>query len=258
MKSTGGTLRYRRLRAPREHGQALIDPPLADVAERIQSNIAVLQHDYDFHGCSWTALRQQARSEVLDAALQYSRAYRDVDLPTSHDLPLALSGHQPQLFHTGVWFKNFALASLTERGLATAIHLLIDNDTLVSPSLRVPTGSISEPRLESIPVDSVGQGVPWEDRQVVDRELFESFGQRVTDAIQPFVSQPLIQQVWPFAIEAMRSGENLGACLSHARHRLEESWGLNTLELPLSKVCELESFHRFTRHLLTRFSSIAV
>ena len=56
-----------------------------------------------------------------------------------------LAGHQPQMFHPGVWFKNFALGELARRHGATAVNLIVDNDMLSDASLRVPGGSVSEP-----------------------------------------------------------------------------------------------------------------
>ena len=42
----------------------------------------------------------------------------------------------------------------------------------------------------------------------------------------------------------------LGQSLSQGRHLLEERWGLNTLEVPLSEVCRSASFRHFSLHLL--------
>ncbi len=55
---------------------------------------------------SWTELARQAREEMLAEAIAWTRQYRDVDVPPS---TIFLAGHQPQLFHPGVWLKNFAL-----------------------------------------------------------------------------------------------------------------------------------------------------
>ncbi|MFN9917551.1 MAG: hypothetical protein ACK53L_33510, partial [Pirellulaceae bacterium] len=44
------------------------------------------------------------------------------------DRPLILSGHQPELFHPGVWFKNFLLSSLAARHQAVALNIQVDHD----------------------------------------------------------------------------------------------------------------------------------
>ena len=52
--------------------------------------------------------------------------------PTDPRGLIFLAGHQPELFHPGVWFKNFALGDLARRYQATAVNLVIDSDTVKS------------------------------------------------------------------------------------------------------------------------------
>ena len=47
-----------------------------------------------------------------------------------------------------------------------------------------------------------------------------------------------------------RVTNNLGACLSQARHQLEGQWGLQSLEIPQSRVCDLPAMQWFIAHLL--------
>jgi hypothetical protein len=60
----------------------------------------------------------------------------------------------------------------------------------------------------------------------------------------------LIADWWPLVVQASRRTANLGGCLAEARHQLEGRWGQQTLELPLSVVCQSEEFACFTAHLL--------
>ena len=55
--------------------------------------------------------------------------------------PIFLAGHQPELFHPGVWLKNFALGALARQHGATAINLLIDSETVKHTGVRTPGGS---------------------------------------------------------------------------------------------------------------------
>ncbi len=247
-------LEYRRLRAPRESGQALIDPPLGSVGELLATNLALASaRDYDVQGISLTALARQARGEMLRRAVRYTSQYRDLDAALG-DLDggtrVLLSGHQPQLFHPGVWFKNFVLSAQAAEHQAVGVNLLIDSDTIKSAALHVPSGSVKSPILETVPFDRPSEEIPYEERRIEDEGLFRSFGARVAAAIEPLVPNPLIKQFWPLVVEQMRGGRNLGACLAQARHRLEGAWGLTTLELPQSALGRLPAFHWFTAHLL--------
>ena len=161
-----------------------------------------------------------------------------------------LAGHQPQLFHPGVWFKNFALSALARNLGGQAVNLLIDNDILRNPSIRVPAGSWADPQVISLPFDRVVETIPFEQREVADPELFGSFADRVQRAGSGMLSQPLIGDYWKLVLEARRRSSNLGSCLAEARHRLEGCWGQSTWEVPLSTVCQSPPFAWFACHLL--------
>ncbi len=170
-----------RLRTPREDRGALIEPPFDRVTELVGENLRLrTQLDYDLQGRSLAAIAQLARAELLAAARRWTAAYRNIpsESPDPQGL-IYLAGHQPQMFHPGVWFKNFALGELARRHGATAINLVIDNDILSEAMLRVPAGSISDPHVEHIAFDRPDPKIPYEERRIEDRELFGTFERRV-------------------------------------------------------------------------------
>ena len=252
MNEIANTIAYKRLRAPRADGEALYDPPLADEAGFLQQNLALRrQADCDLQGYRLSDLRREARSSLLECARRYTSAYRDVpEAILGHDAPLILVGHQPELVHPGVWFKNFVLSELAQRTSAHAVNLLIDNDAVHTAAVRVPGGSSEDPSLTSVPMDRVADEMPYEERRVLDLEQFSSFGGRVADVVRSLVREPLIKELWPLAVRAAKRHGNLGRALAEARHLLEAQWGLSTLELPLSAVCDEWPFRWFAAQLL--------
>ena len=62
----------------------------------------------------------------------------------------------------------------------------------------------------------------------------------------------MIETFWPLAVDQSHETDRLGACIARARHLVERRWGLATLEIPQSWICDLESFHWLTAHLLAR------
>jgi hypothetical protein len=251
--STGSPhLGYRRLRAPKEDRGALVDPPFERVGGLFQTNQRLRRgYDYDLHGRSLAEVSRQARGELLDEARQWTGQYRDTDFgQVDPSAPIFLAGHQPQLFHPGVWFKSFVLAELARRHGAIAVNLLIDSDTLKRPELRVPGGSADRPQVAQIPMDDAGPIVPYEERRILNRETFADFGRRAAEQIAPLVPDPLVSQYWPLAVERMRQSDNLGACLAQSRHQLEGRWGCSTLEIPQSRVCRARAHGWFVAHLL--------
>ncbi len=252
----GEQLRHRRLRAPRATGEALIEPPLVEVDSLMRQNAARRSADCELQGRSLAALAADARRQLTAAAIRYTRSYRD--LPSGNEAlaaasdpeRLAVAGHQPQLFHPGVWYKNFVLSEIGARPSALAINLVIDSDTCKTTSLRVPGGNVARPRVDGVAFDAAGPEIPFEERGILDRECFASFGHRATELARELAPDPLLREFWPLVIERSRRESNLGLCLAQARHMLEASFGAATLELPQSQVCELPAFHEFTAHLL--------
>lgn len=245
-------LAYRPLRAPRENGTALVEPPFEDVPHLVARNLRCRErYRYDFHGLSLAELSRRARSELAAEALRWTSSYRDVDFgPFDPAAPVFLAGHQPQLFHPGVWFKNFALGALARRQGAIAVNLIVDSDTIKTSALRVPGGSIDRPHVALVPFDQPGPVIPFEERRILDPSTFREFGSRAAAQIAPLVPDPLVREYWPLAVGRMAENENLGSCLAQSRHEWEGRWGLQTLEVPQSRVCETPSFAWFTVHLL--------
>jgi hypothetical protein len=246
-------LSTRRLRAPRENRSVVVDPPWSDVPHALEENIAVrFDWDYDFQGKSSRRLMAEARAELRAAAIGWWNAYGGYKQPFDVKGPILLAGHQPQMFHPGVWLKNFALSRLAEKHGATAINLIIDSDVAANPALFVPGGSTASPSRESLLYDLPEPIVPYEERRIEDRAIFESFAKRAGEKISPLVKNPLLEKYWPLAVERSRAHGLLGASLAQARHLLEGSWGCSTWEVPQSAVCDQPAFFHFTAHLLAR------
>ncbi|MCU0958622.1 MAG: hypothetical protein MUF48_00830 [Pirellulaceae bacterium] len=252
MNDRSGSLGYRRLRAPAEDGTALCDPPLVEAVAWLDTSRAPRRpRQLEIGGRPLSDLQAAARQSVLVRARDYTTQYRDVaDHARGADAPLILAGHQPDLVHPGVWFKNFVLDALARRTGGHALHLLIDNDAVKSTALRVPSGSPAAPVVTWVELDAATERVPYEARQVRDEALFRSFGQRVTRALAPLIATPLIRDWWPLVTTCLGRHGNLGRAVAEARHVLEGRWGLATWELPWSQVCDDWPFRAFAVSLL--------
>lgn len=244
---SGAEPNYQRYRAPRGNNLALVAPPI----DELQAAPPCASIGLRFGDLSLAELRKKARDELLAAATSYTTSYRNLPELPQQPSPLYLTGHQAELFHPGVWFKNFMLSRLaTERG-AVGIHLVIDTDVMHHTSIRVPTGTVVAPRAEAVPLDRPVPVVPVEEQFVSDRAMFVSFGERVQQSIAPLLTNPLVTCWWPSVVEAAReSGGKLGLAIAQARHCLEDEWSAATLEVPMSHCCNLDSFRHFSAALL--------
>lgn len=251
-----------RHRAPVENAQALIQPSLA-AAMREQLGFTVRQSigaGITIGSKSIDRMRVDARRDALDAAMAYTSTYRDLWFEQSRyrqqaiDAPWLVAGHQPELFHPGVWFKNFLLAEASKQTTCVALNLVIDNDICRSPAIRVPVvegqGESAFLRTESLAFDAHSPPVAWECRSILDRDLLRSFPERLQQLLPGGLGEPLVRQLWPHVLHAAERTGRLGLTLAQARHALEGSLGLRTLELPLSVLAQQNSFARFSLGLL--------
>jgi hypothetical protein len=228
----------------------LVDPPVSQIGRALQRN-ALVRHrlsDVDFLDRSIHVLRGPAREECVRLAVEYTREYRDVPLAAQSPQRLILAGHQPELFHPGVWFKSFLLDRLARDFRATAINLVVDNDAARRTSIRVPTGGLDNPSAPWLPFAPPSPHMAWEEGRLTDGDTWRSFGDTVASTIRPFVSRPLVERLWPKVVARSKHESALGLCLAQARHQLEGEHGLATLELPVSRLCRLEAFAWFAAH----------
>ncbi|MEO1618540.1 MAG: hypothetical protein AAFV88_21990 [Planctomycetota bacterium] len=237
---------YRPYQAPRDHGECLVDPPVDRSQEMLGRNRAAASRLPPV----LADLRDEARAEMIEAATRYTRGYRDVDQSLTG--PIIMAGHQPTLFHPGVWFKNVMLDSVAKRCGAAAINLVVDSDVAGPSSIRVPHLDGDGRLVQSnVAFDQLGGGVPYEQSLIEDRDRFDVFDAHVTETLGSLVESPAVGPLWVHAREAIRRCGFAGCALAQARHRLEEDLGLSTLEVPQSVICRTPAFSRFAFAILS-------
>ncbi len=243
-------------RAPAQDGAIVAEPPLAAVGSLLAANRRRL-HVPNLHllGRALSDLQDQARRSVFRAACTYFTRHGE-PLPTGAEpgMPLLVAGHQPELFHPGVWVKNFALHGLARAHGLVALNLVVDNDIAKSSALRLPAptnATIPWPHAVSVPFDRWTGETPYEEQHVLDPDLFANFPERVAAVLNPWGYQPLLPHFWPDVLAAAQRGQGPGESFAAARRALERRWGCHNLEVPLSDVCRTDGFAWFASHLLS-------
>ncbi|MBX3439347.1 MAG: hypothetical protein KF861_17805, partial [Planctomycetaceae bacterium] len=245
----------RRLQVPRTDRRLLCDPPLRLASELAVQNQAQLDGaDINLQGRTLFQMRHWSRRACLSAAAQYT-AHLDkssaTEVTDSHvEGMLYVAGHQPSLYHPGVWVKNFAIDQLARSSGGIGLNLIVDNDTFSSTAIRVPTGPRDGLAVTRVPFDSPRPVQPWEEAPIVDQELFTTFAERVAETISGPGRPLLLTDMWPDAVAYAATSPRLVDCLTAARHAQEQRWGLSNWELPLSRLCETDPFLWFASHIL--------
>src|SRR5205814_1973909 len=99
-----------RLRAPSSDGALLAEPPLTASGALLAANRERLDRwDHDFQGRTASRLRPLVRAQVLDASRRFlaDAGFEPPTGPAGAAPGLVVTGHQPELFHPGVWVKHF-------------------------------------------------------------------------------------------------------------------------------------------------------
>ena len=249
-----------RIRVPRENGTFLIHPDPAVIAEHVarlreQSDLQG-STDCEILGRSLSSFRAAARAEVVAAASKWTSKLLSRDITADSKVPLIMTGHQPELFHPGVFAKNMATSQLASHGGGVGLNLVVDNDLMASTRIQVPVEDRENPGISTIEFDASRAPIPWEEARVADMSLLESFADRVTASMLPWNIDPLVTRFWPKVITNARASfdkdqpASLAECLTAGRASLEQELGLGNLELPISQLCETSAFRSFAAHIL--------
>ncbi len=171
---------------------------------------------------------------------------------------LFVSGHQPEIFHTGVWFKNLVISKLANCYGGLAVNLIIDHDLPKHHSINVPysdtSGNIA---IRGVPFIELRANRPWEELDIQAAKPIREFA----DQVQEFVSESLptpcmVEDYWDDVIAKVNDGYLPGEAIAIARHRLELQSKWATLELPLSRLCNDWSFGCFVAEMLHRANDV--
>ena len=243
-----------RLIVPRDHGSLLAHPALDQASRLVDSNRRLFARyaDCKLLTMPLATLRERAKAEILGLAQGYLSEAGEPAPSANVGAGLLITGHQPELFHSGVWAKNFAVQHLAPQLSCVALNLIVDNDTAKSSVVKVPQAG----RMLSVPFDHWKSEAPYEEHRVQDEELFRSFADRTRELIAWDSMLPAFwQDVQRVATRTAFVGERFAA----ARRTWERRWGYAPLELPMSRLCESEAFAWFACHLLihrTRFRDV--
>lgn len=237
---------------PRHHDGVLVVPRQGELpAVATENSRQLAAPDIDLNGLSLGTLRVQTQAAVIAEAIKYTGNLVEDTIQCAPVRRLIVTGHQPELFHAGVWAKNFAAAGLARQTGGPALNLMIDNDTVVSTRIRLPAGTRDAPTIESIPFDIAQPQQPWEEATIADQECFQGFGERVRSRIRDCWNyEPLVSVGWPAAIRQARVSTRLCDCLAAARVAVERLHGVHNLEVPMSRVCSTRAFCQFAAFLL--------
>ncbi|MBI4719366.1 MAG: hypothetical protein HY763_16345 [Planctomycetes bacterium] len=171
-------LDFSRLKTPANHGEILVEPPAARWAEALRGNRAIVGGStLRLLGVPLAEWRLQARQALHGAA----------------DRPLIVTGHQPELFHPGVWAKRVCASRAAAALQGIALNLVVDCDAAKQTSLAVAslteTGlTLRHVRLVNAPAGSAYEHIPRQTPEELARlneAVSAAMGERLNSSLMP-------------------------------------------------------------------------
>ena len=144
-----------RLAAPTNDGGILQDPPLTRAGDLARQNAARLSKVE-------TPIAGRPLREFRRWTQQILRGLSGLEPATDDQELWFVTGHQPGLFHPGVWVKNWATCELSHQHHGLGWNWIVDNDLLSTRTVTVPQRSPNHPPLGPIAWDAPALAMPWD------------------------------------------------------------------------------------------------
>ena len=238
---------------PAGHGEVLTRPAFEQWAQLIADNRAASAHwSFTVAGRPVGELRAEARAQALEAGAAFSEKLGvEVRAPGDPAAPIVLTGHQPELYHPGVWIKDFLLERLARETGASAIDVVVDSDGFdtiaVSSPCMTPGVDRCHQYLAVSAKDACFAGSP-----VPTQRDLHDFCLAADDQLAS-LSSPAIRRHFATFCEDLRASEpvsaNLAEFVTIARRRFEASAGTGYMELPLTHLATTSGWYTFVADL---------
>lgn len=234
---------------PAGHGEVLTRPAFDQWASMVEANrILASGWVFDVAGVSVAGVRSLARREALGLAAEFSAKLGvSVKTPGDPEAPIVMTGHQPELYHPGVWIKDFLLQRLADETGATALDLVVDTDGFdvlaVSSPCMTPGVSRCQQYLAVGGEEACYAGSPVPFKRELDDFCSAS------DSNLASLSAPAIRRHFSAFCEQLRSAaadsDNLAELVTIARRRYEAQAGTDYLELPMTRLATSRAWLTF-------------
>ncbi|MDO8949364.1 MAG: hypothetical protein Q7V61_02440, partial [Actinomycetota bacterium] len=243
-----------RKQTPTGHGEVLADPPYETWGGLAEANAQLARGwDVSVAGVPLVRMRRDARREATTCAAAFSRKLGIVvdEAPTDPAL-LVMTGHQPELYHPGIWVKDFLLQRLAEETGATAIDVVVDSDAFERVELRVPCLRPEAMRCTSVLSVASPDGCFASTPAPTPKEV-SAFKETGVEALATLPAPALTRHFALFAemlAAASDDADNLAEVITIARRRYEAAAATTYLELPLMHQVSTGVYLRFLTHLV--------
>lgn len=295
-------------RVPKNNKEIFLEPAIEHITElALENRRKISGYKFEINGIPFQVLRDKTRMEVLRQAVGYTngiqslirkdpsgqrrydrnRIQKDTSLQAAQDklcvnevtlgyetiknIPIIQTGHEPILYHPGIWIKNHLTHYVANKLDGIGVNMIVDNDGCNMGFLYVPVLSEKSASVEKVPF------VKNKDHVAYEEIVFDDFGTilQLKEEVIGLLSKNVFREDVKTIVEDMQGmfeqfTNRIGECyqrgcsdmvglLTAARKSLEEDFGIENLEVPVSWMCNTDGFYHFVLHILyesERFAKI--
>src|SRR3989338_11002245 len=293
---------------PKNNREVFLEPAIEHIPElALENRRKISGYKFEINGIPFQVLRDKTRMEVLRQAACYTNGIKSLlrkdkpglclyvrnsaqkkvsrqvtqdklcineltlDYETIKNIPIIQTGHEPILYHPGVWIKNHLAHYLVKKLGGISVNMIVDNDACNMGLMYVPILSKISASVGKVAFVKNKDHVACEEIVFDDFEPILQFKEEVIDLLSKNILREDIKTI----IEDMQDmfGQfinRIGECyqqgcsdmvglLTAARRSLEEDFGIENLEVPVSWMCDTDGFYYFLLHIVyesERFAKI--
>ena len=284
---------------PKNNKEVFLEPAIEHIPELVLGNRRKI-HGYKFeiNGIPFQVLRDKTRMDVLRQAVCYTNRIKSLirkdpsgqrrydrtgmqkdtslqaaqdrlcineltlDYETIKNIPIIQTGHEPILYHPGIWIKNHLVQYLVNKLDGIGVNMIVDNDACNMGFMYVPILSKISPSVGKVAFVKNKDHVAYEEIVFDDFGPILQFKEEVIDLLskndfREDVKTTMEDMQDMFGQFINRIGEyhqqgcsDMVGLLTAARRSFEEDVGIENLEAPVSWMCDTDGFYHFLLHIL--------
>ena len=247
--------------APAGNGGVVAEPPYCDWAGLVADNRAA-RADWTFSvgGLPVAEFVALARAQAAEQAVRFSRRLGvAVQTGLDPDGPLIMTGHQPELYHPGVWAKDFFLQRLADDLGALAIDAVVDSDTFDALAIEAPCMRPEVARCREV-LALGGPDVTYAGVAPLTVEEVDRFASLTLEMLRTLPAPSVARHFERFAgslASAASDAHSVAELVTIARRRYETEASTTYLEWPVSSFVGSTAFCSFVAGIAADASRFA-
>ena len=187
------------------------------------------------------------------------------------NIPIVQTGHEPILYHPGIWIKNHLVQHIVKKINGIGINMVVDNDAYNMGFAYIPDLSGKPPSVQKVHLVEGMHRFAYEEISLGSVDPIQNFGTNVLNLLKRDDSNVIGKKVIADMqlmfkvfingiVECYRRGcTNMAELLTAARMSLEKEFCITNLEIPVSLISDSEGFLQYFLHIVRaadRFAGI--